>query len=153
MEAAMARGTQGLSTSGRRRAVVASAGVAGLLAGAVLAEFFQQVIIVERDALSGGVEPRRGVPQGRHAHALLPRGLAALEQLFPGFAADAAQEVSWGLGGSRLCAAPNTLPVIVSTRPFLEHEIRRRRREHRVPDRRARVGLRARGRTRGRRDG
>jgi 2-polyprenyl-6-methoxyphenol hydroxylase-like FAD-dependent oxidoreductase len=59
-----------------------------------------------------------------------------LERLFPGFAttavvrgavpANAATEVSWGLGGHRLATAPDTLPVIVSTRPFLEHEIRRR---------------------------
>ncbi|MGD9879554.1 MAG: FAD-dependent oxidoreductase [Dongiaceae bacterium] len=121
----------------RRRsdAVVAGAGVAGLLAASVLAEFFDRVKIVERDIASPGPRARRGVPQGRHAHALLPRGLAALEQLFPGFArtaidrgavaANAASEVSWGLGGDRLTAASDTLPVIVSTRPFLEEEIRR----------------------------
>jgi 2-polyprenyl-6-methoxyphenol hydroxylase-like FAD-dependent oxidoreductase len=121
----------------RRRgdAVVAGAGVAGLLAASVLAQFFERVTIIERDAASPGAEARRGVPQGRHAHALLPRGLAALERLFPGFtrtaigrgavAANAASEVSWGLGGRRLAAASDMLPVIVSTRPFLEEEIRR----------------------------
>lgn len=118
------------------RAVVAGAGVAGLLTAAVLAERFARVVVVERDAPVDGVRPRRGVPQGRQAHALLPRGLAALERLFPGFAAaavahgavaaDAATQVSWGLGGSRLAAAPDSLPVIVSTRPFLENEIRAR---------------------------
>jgi 2-polyprenyl-6-methoxyphenol hydroxylase-like FAD-dependent oxidoreductase len=136
MEKAMARSERDLSPAGRGHAVIAGAGVAGLLAAAVLAEFFERVTIVERDAVSAGAEPRRGVPQGRHAHALLPRGLAALERLFPGFAeaaagqgavaANAATDVSWGLGGCRLVAAPDTLPVIVSTRPFLENEIRRR---------------------------
>ena len=29
-------------------------------------------------------DARRGVPQGRHAHALLARGQRILEELFPG---------------------------------------------------------------------
>jgi 2-polyprenyl-6-methoxyphenol hydroxylase-like FAD-dependent oxidoreductase len=53
-------------------AVVFGAGLAGLLCARVLADRFERVTVVERDRLSGG--PRRGVPQGRHAHALLPRG-------------------------------------------------------------------------------
>ena len=120
----------------RGHAVVAGAGVAGLLAASVLAGFFSRVTVVERDAAEPGPLARRGVPQGRHAHALLPRGLAAVESLLPGFsrtairrgavAANAASDVSWGLGGVRLVAAPETLPVIVSSRPFLEEEIRRR---------------------------
>jgi 2-polyprenyl-6-methoxyphenol hydroxylase-like FAD-dependent oxidoreductase len=123
------------SAPSRGHAVVAGAGVAGLLAASVLAGFFERVTIVERDAVNQGPLPRRGVPQGRHAHALLPRGLAALEKLFPGFAgtavgrgavaANAAADVSWGVGGVRLAGASDTLPVIVSTRPFLEDEIRR----------------------------
>ena len=118
------------------RAVVAGGGMAGLFAGAVLAEFFERVVIVERDPQPTGAEPRRGVPQGRHAHALLPRGLSALRCLFPDFAetavaagalaANAATDVIWGIGGYRLAAAPDVVPVIVSTRPFLEQELRRR---------------------------
>ena len=123
------------SERSRGHAVVAGAGVAGLLAASVLAAFFRRVTIVERDAADPGPLARRGVPQGRHAHALLPRGLAALERLLPGFtrtaigrgavAANAAADVSWGVGGVRLAAASGTLPVIVSTRPYLEDEIRR----------------------------
>jgi 2-polyprenyl-6-methoxyphenol hydroxylase-like FAD-dependent oxidoreductase len=126
------------SGSARRHghAVVAGGGVAGLLAASVLAGFFRRVTVIERDVADPGPFARRGVPQGRHVHALLPRGLAVVEGLFPGFAraaidrgavaANAATDASWGLGGVRLAEAADTLPVIVSTRPFLEEEIRRR---------------------------
>jgi 2-polyprenyl-6-methoxyphenol hydroxylase-like FAD-dependent oxidoreductase len=42
------------------------------------------VIIFERDACPTTAQPRKGVPQGQHAHALLPRGQLILEELFPG---------------------------------------------------------------------
>lgn len=122
-------------TTAGAQAIVAGAGMAGLLTAAVLADHFARVVIVERDQQPAGAEPRRGVPQGRHAHALLPRGHAALQCLFPDFAetavaagalgANAATDALWGLGGYRLAAAPDVLPVIVSTRPFLEQELRR----------------------------
>jgi flavin-dependent dehydrogenase len=71
-----------------RRAVVVGAGLAGLLAARVLAPRFGEVLLVERDRLpldASGVEAaRKGVPQGRHVHGLLPRGGQALERLFPG---------------------------------------------------------------------
>jgi hypothetical protein len=40
--------------------------------------------VVERDVLPDDAANRRGVPQGRHLHALLARGSRALEELFPG---------------------------------------------------------------------
>ena len=54
-------------------AVVLGASMAGLLAARSLADFFDTVTVVERDALGAGAV-RRGVPQGRHLHALLARG-------------------------------------------------------------------------------
>ena len=69
-------------------AVVLGASMAGLLAARSLSEFFDAVTVVERDPLpdilpdQGAV--RRGVPQGRHLHGLLPRGAQVLEELFPG---------------------------------------------------------------------
>ena len=69
-----------------QRAIVIGAGVGGLTAAAVLAHYFTQVIVLERDELPPGPLPRAGVPQGRHVHGLLGGGLDALEQLFPGFA-------------------------------------------------------------------
>ena len=70
------------------RAVVLGASMAGLLAARVLADAYQQVTVVERDRLPVRGADRQGVPQGRHAHALLPRGAQILEELFPGMLAD-----------------------------------------------------------------
>lgn len=121
------------------RAIVLGSGIAGLLAARVLSEHFGQVTIIERDAapeVDGRPWPRKGVPQGRHAHALLVRGLGTLEELFPGFAAEAirngaipanaARDASWGLAGARLTQADDDLPVIIATRPFIEAGIRAR---------------------------
>ena len=71
-----------------RRAVVVGAGLAGLCAARVLAEYVDEVLLIERDELADDVAPRRGVPQARHLHNLLVRGLAGLEALFPGFVAE-----------------------------------------------------------------
>jgi 2-polyprenyl-6-methoxyphenol hydroxylase-like FAD-dependent oxidoreductase len=69
-------------------AVVLGASMAGLLAARVLADFYETVTVVERDRLSDDPVNRRGVPQGRHAHALLGRGSQVLAELFPGFLDD-----------------------------------------------------------------
>jgi 2-polyprenyl-6-methoxyphenol hydroxylase-like FAD-dependent oxidoreductase len=69
-------------------AVVMGAGMAGLLAARVLADHFEQVTVVDRDRFPDGPGFRRGVPQSRHLHVLLGRGLECLEQLFPGFEGD-----------------------------------------------------------------
>jgi 2-polyprenyl-6-methoxyphenol hydroxylase-like FAD-dependent oxidoreductase len=69
-------------------AVVLGASMGGLLAARVLADHYRTVTVVERDALPSGSAQRRGVPQGRHAHALWMRGSQILEQLFPGFLAE-----------------------------------------------------------------
>jgi 2-polyprenyl-6-methoxyphenol hydroxylase-like FAD-dependent oxidoreductase len=76
------------SVQGSQRAVVLGASMAGLMAARVLADHFGEVTIVERDDLPTGPEDRRGAPQGRHLHVLLPRGSEVLEQLFPGILAD-----------------------------------------------------------------
>ena len=68
-----------------QRAVVVGAGLGGLSAARVLADYFDEVIILDRDELPDDVAPRPGVPQGKHPHALLGGGLKALENLFPGF--------------------------------------------------------------------
>jgi 2-polyprenyl-6-methoxyphenol hydroxylase-like FAD-dependent oxidoreductase len=64
-------------------ALVIGGSIAGLLAARVLSELYPEVIVFERDALDSPA-PRKGVPQGRHAHALLAGGQQALEELFPG---------------------------------------------------------------------
>lgn len=65
-------------------AVVIGSSIAGLAAARVLGDYFDRVTLIERDRLPTTPEFRRGAPQGRHAHLLLPPGQAILEQLFPG---------------------------------------------------------------------
>jgi hypothetical protein len=67
-----------------KRAIVVGAGLAGLSAARVLSDYFDEVMILDRDKLPDDVIPRPGVPQGKHAHLLLGGGLEALENLFPG---------------------------------------------------------------------
>jgi 2-polyprenyl-6-methoxyphenol hydroxylase-like FAD-dependent oxidoreductase len=69
-------------------AVVVGAGMAGLLAARVLADHFEQVTVIDRDRVPDRPGFRPGVPQSRHLHVLLSRGLECLEQLHPGFEAD-----------------------------------------------------------------
>ena len=72
-------------------AVVIGGSMAGLLAARSLTEAYERVTVIERDALPAGLEGRRAVPQGRHAHALLPHGQACLDALLPGFSAELAR--------------------------------------------------------------
>lgn len=65
-------------------ALVIGGSVAGLLAGRVLADHFDQVTIIERDRFPETPEPRKGIPQCTQLHILLTRGRRMLEQLFPG---------------------------------------------------------------------
>jgi 2-polyprenyl-6-methoxyphenol hydroxylase-like FAD-dependent oxidoreductase len=65
-------------------AVVIGGSIGGLLAARVLADHFDTVTIIERDRPPDPVEFRRGAPQTRHAHRLLPHGQMILERLFPG---------------------------------------------------------------------
>ena len=67
------------------RAIVIGASIGGLLAARALADWYDEVTVLERDVLPKTHVPRKGVPQGRHAHGLLARGREILEQWFPGF--------------------------------------------------------------------
>lgn len=121
-------------------AVVLGASMAGLLAARSLSEFFDVVTVAERDPLPDIGVPRRGVPQGRHLHGLLPRGAQALEELFPGILdellVDGAHYVDgtdlsrvyYDVGGhlmARNGSAPS-LTAYIATRPFLEDHVRAR---------------------------
>ena len=48
------------------------------------ADRFDRVVVLDRDTLPDGPQPRRLVPQGRHPHLLLVAGARLLEQWFPG---------------------------------------------------------------------
>lgn len=68
-----------------RQAVVIGAGMGGLSAARALAEHFEQVVVIENDALPAEAAPRPGTPQCKHVHGLLMGGLQALDSFFPGF--------------------------------------------------------------------
>jgi 2-polyprenyl-6-methoxyphenol hydroxylase-like FAD-dependent oxidoreductase len=75
---------------GRRHAAVVGAGIGGLLAGRVLAGYFDRVTILERDILPYDPVSRKGVPQDRHLHSMATRGREILERYFPGLDAELA---------------------------------------------------------------
>ncbi|WP_067135701.1 FAD-dependent oxidoreductase [Microtetraspora malaysiensis] len=115
-------------------AIVLGAGISGLLAARVLTDFYDRVTLVERDALDGD-GPRRGVPQGFHAHSLLARGLQIMEELFPGVTGEllaagavpyAAAQVRMIMGGLEFARAPAGDIGVSATRPFLEGHLLRR---------------------------
>lgn len=117
-------------------AVVLGGSIAGLLAARVLAETYPRVTVVDRDELAPGAEPRQGVRQGRHIHALLARGQKVLEELFPGLTADLSahgapladvlRDARLLLGGHRLARADTGLVVVSASRPLLEDRVRAR---------------------------
>ena len=118
-----------------KRALVLGGSVAGLLAARVLTDYADEVVVVDRDELADGPPERKGVPQGRHVHGLLARGLQEMERLFPGItaelAADGAEiadpgiDLHWYVTGERKPPA-GIGNGIACTRPFLEAHLRRR---------------------------
>ncbi len=64
--------------------VVLGGGLAGVLAARALRDHVDQVTVIERDTYPDRPEPRKGVPQGRHAHILWSGGAEAIEALLPG---------------------------------------------------------------------
>jgi 2-polyprenyl-6-methoxyphenol hydroxylase-like FAD-dependent oxidoreductase len=74
-----------------KRAIVVGAGIAGLCAAVVLAEYFDHVLVLETDALPERPTPRPGTPQSKHGHGLLVGGQESLSALLPGFERDLEQ--------------------------------------------------------------
>jgi 2-polyprenyl-6-methoxyphenol hydroxylase-like FAD-dependent oxidoreductase len=74
-----------------KQALVVGAGIGGLTAARAVADYFERVVVLDRDALPERALPRAGVPQDKHVHALLAGGQHALYDLFPGFEHDLVQ--------------------------------------------------------------
>ena len=106
------------------------------MAAPALADHYDEVTVLERDTLPEAHEPRKGVPQGRHAHGLLARGREVLEQLFPGLSeemvaqgavyGDVVDQVLWFNHGVYLLNSPSALLGLLISRPMLEDGVRRR---------------------------
>lgn len=115
-------------------AVVIGGSVAGLVAARVLADHAEVVTILERDEPGDDASPRKGVPQGRHVHALLMRGHEIMEGLLPGLTAwmvergalrpNMGRDAAWYLFGAFRPRYDSGLSPLSSSRPLLELGIR-----------------------------
>jgi 2-polyprenyl-6-methoxyphenol hydroxylase-like FAD-dependent oxidoreductase len=119
-----------------QHAIVIGSGMGGLLAARVLSDCFTQVTILERDEFLTADDPRKGVPQGHHAHGLLATGWRILQRLFPGLerelleagalVGDSTRDGLWFQQGGYLKQTKGDLPVVCLSRPLLEAKIRAR---------------------------
>ncbi|MEO5837327.1 MAG: hypothetical protein ABIQ73_29650 [Acidimicrobiales bacterium] len=74
-----------MAQDGSSTAIVMGGSIAGSFAARVLSDFFDRVIVVDRDELPREPVARKGAMQGVHFHALLAKGRIVAETLFPGF--------------------------------------------------------------------
>jgi len=119
-----------------KHAIVLGASMSGLMAARVLRDHFAHVTVLERDRLPVTSQPRRGVPQGNHAHGLLCSGRQALERMFPGAVAELlargaidselSQDVSFFNEGAELAHFPSELRTLLLSRALLEGHLRER---------------------------
>ncbi|URK89395.1 hypothetical protein LP421_33805 (plasmid) [Rhizobium sp. RCAM05350] len=120
------------------KAIVIGASVAGLMAARALSDRADEVVIFERDDIPDGPDPRGGVPQGRHAHALLGAGDKVMKAWFPGLRAQLVEKgavelqgenVWWYEGGGFKVRSSWGASVLTFSRPLLEHNLRQRVRQ------------------------
>ena len=124
------------STKRRGHALVIGSSMAGLFAARVLSDHFEQVTLLERDAVEDQPESRRAQPQTRHLHGVLTRGLLIIQELFPGLDKtlveggaiidDAGEAMRWYQFDGFKVQGPTGIHGILVSRPFLEWHIRRR---------------------------
>lgn len=110
--------------------------MAGMLAARVLSEFFDEVLLIERDGFPQAPQDRPGVPQAKHLHALLPRGQFILEDLFPGLKAemngagalslDVGFDIAWLTPAGWGVRFPLGVTGLASSRSLLDWGVRRR---------------------------
>jgi 2-polyprenyl-6-methoxyphenol hydroxylase-like FAD-dependent oxidoreductase len=120
----------------RKQAIVLGASIAGLLAGRVLADFFDEVVLIDKGELDDAASPRKSVPQGNHAHAVLTPMYRVLQRFLPGLVDelvsdgatvyDAGKQVRLLFMGRPLTNGRTGQPIIGSSRPFFENHLRRR---------------------------
>jgi len=112
-----------------QRAIIIGSGFVGLVTARVLADRFDQIILVERGQLPQTPAPRRQIPQGQQAHVLLARGAEVLYSLFPTLPAQldemgyAAQDMGTALtqfiGPTQLATQPMGTLIRAVSRPLM----------------------------------
>jgi 2-polyprenyl-6-methoxyphenol hydroxylase-like FAD-dependent oxidoreductase len=121
-------------TGHHRHAVIIGASMAGMLSATIAANHFEQVTIIERDALPTEPEFRSGAPQARHLHALLRRGQLGIEHLFPGFTQtllehgaqqlDYCQDIALNVGGRWLPRFNGGIDFLAASRYLIDWVLR-----------------------------
>ena len=116
--------------------MVAGGSLTGLLAARVLADHFDDVLLVERDHIPDGAEWRKGVPQARHVHVLLKQGERIVADYFPGicdelvhdgsYRVDMAGDTRWLHFGDWKVRFPSGMTMLSQSRAFLEWKVRAR---------------------------
>jgi 2-polyprenyl-6-methoxyphenol hydroxylase-like FAD-dependent oxidoreductase len=71
--------------SDMKKALVIGAGIAGLITARMLADYYDEVCVIERDEFPSEPDNRQGVPQSFHPHRVQPRGALIMEHYFPGY--------------------------------------------------------------------
>lgn len=125
-----------IKKSNGQSAIVLGGSIASIWTARVLADHFEEVIVVERDKLPETAKLRSGVPQGRQYHIMLRRGLHIMEQLFPGVGQeliaaganrfDQLQDVKTKLRGQWLTQYPSGEMLLSASRALLETTLRKR---------------------------
>ena len=120
----------------RRHAIVIGGSMAGLGTARALVNHFDRVTLVERDELPTSSANRKGVPQGQHAHGLLPSGYRILSDYFPtmmdelvaegAMHGDLTGDFLWYQYGGWKLRSDCGLEGVVVSRPHLEHKVRER---------------------------
>lgn len=119
-----------------KQAVVIGGSIAGMVTGRVLANYFEQVTVIERDHWTEAVDFRKGAPQARHPHVLLKRGELIFEELFPGLgqqlkaqgaiSLNMGDDLAWFTFGNWRPRYESSLINLACSRPLLETTLRRR---------------------------
>jgi 2-polyprenyl-6-methoxyphenol hydroxylase-like FAD-dependent oxidoreductase len=124
------------NSSSRNQAIVLGASLGGLMTARVLSKHYKKVIIIEKDEVHRQPESRKGQPQTRHLHGLLPAGFSTMTHYFPDLpkalvdnganVVDFAESMVWKTYGGYRKQFHMDLTGATMSRPLLEHLIRER---------------------------
>ena len=120
----------------RTHAIVMGASLGGLMTARVLSQHFEKVTIIEKDVVHRHPESRKGQPQTRHLHGLLPAGFSIISSYFPDIQdalqqnganlMDFAETMVWKTYGGYRKSFNMNLKAVIMSRPLLEHLVRER---------------------------
>lgn len=123
-----------LTARPRQPAIVLGASLAGLFTARVLSNYFDRVIVLERDPVGPAAAARKGQPQTRHLHGLLASGMEILTRYYPDLPEtlsqhgavlqDFAENMQWHTYGGYRQRFHMGLKSALVSRPLLEAIVR-----------------------------